>query len=182
MASRDILEAAGQGDQPPCKATGLFFTDADVVVEERPWKVHCVRNGPSTYTYKVLNGPAKFCERTYNSSGTLREELYYNLDTYRRVWKHREWNSEGVLVRLCGYNYDSQYHGNFLTFYHDGAVKTNQIFDTGRRLYDTTTPHYDDQVFIASALWKEMKKLRGMFNGPPAVADDDNDDNNDNDD
>ncbi len=177
MASRDILEASGKGDQPPCKAMGLFFTDADVVVEEPPYKIDEVKGRIRRITHKVLNGPAKFRERNFNSDGTLQEEFYYNIDNYKRIWKHREWNYSGILIRLCGYNYDSRYHGNFLTFYNDGLVKTNQVFNRGRRLYDLTPPHYDDQVFVASALWKEMKKLRGMFNGPPAVADDNNDDN-----
>ena len=182
MASRDILEAAGIGDQPPCVAAGLFFTDADVVVDEQPFRVHEVKGRIKTITHKVLNGPAKFRERTYNSDGMLNEELYYNIDNYKRVWKHTEWYSDGILARVCGYNYSSRYHGSFLTFYGiNGTVKTNHVMNEGRRVHNLMEVQYDDQVFVACALAKEMKKLRGMFYGPPAVADDnDNDDNDDN--
>ena len=173
MASRDIVEAAGVGDQPPCVAAGLFFKSTDVVVEAVPFRVHQVRNGPSTYIYKVLNGPAKFCERSYYYNGTLREEIYYNIDNYKRVWKHTEWYSNGILARVCGYNYSSRYHGSFLTFYDDGSVKTNHVMNEGRRVHDLQEAQYDDQVFIACALSKEMKKLRGMFYGPPTDDDDD---------
>lgn len=177
MASRDILEAAGNGAQPPCKTSGLFFIDADVVVEEPPFRVHEIKGRIKTIVHKVLNGPAKFRERNFYSdgdtstgisaSGTLQEEFYYNVDKYSRIWKHREWYSNGILARICAYNYDSRYHGNFLTFYDNGLIKTNQVFDTGRRLYDMDLRYHDDQVYVAYALCKEMKNLKGMFNGPP---------------
>jgi antitoxin component YwqK of YwqJK toxin-antitoxin module len=171
MASRDIVEAAGVGDQPPCVAGGLFFTEADVVVDDEPVSKIDKKRGGCTVVHKVLNGPAKFRERNFHSDGTLQEEFYYNVDTYRRIWKHREWYSNGILARVCGYNYNSRYHGHFMTFYDNGFLKTNQMFNEGRRIYDLDLWNYDDQVYIACAASKEIKKLKGMFNGPSSADD-----------
>jgi hypothetical protein len=171
MASRDILEVAGKGDQPFCKASGLFFTDADVVVDDEPVSKIDKKKGGYTVIHKVLNGPAKFRTQIYNHNLTLIEEFYYNINEYKRVWKHREWNYDGVLIRVCGYNYDSRYHGHFMTFYYNGFLKTNQVFNDGRRIFDLDLLNYDDQVYIACAVSKEIKKLKGMFNGPPDAAD-----------
>ena len=161
MASREILETAGVGDQPPCKAAGLFFTDADVVVEVES----CNNMFPKLrgiIIHKVLNGPAKYRGRIYDCKGQLQEEMFFNTTIDRPVWKRTVWHKNGLIARLCGHNNNGHYHGTFLTLCSNSRVRTNHVLMNGRRIYqhDFDLPFNDDQVFVAVALAKEVKKLK----------------------
>ncbi len=172
MASREILEAAGVGDQPPCRAAGLFFTDSDVVVDTEP----CNNLFPklsSFIVHKVLNGPAKYRGRIYGRKGQLQEEVFFNTTIDRPVWKRTTWHENGLIARLVGHNYNSSYHGTFFTLCSTGRIKTSHVMMNGRRVYeyDFYRPYNDDQVFVAIAFANDVKKLnKSIFN---AVAEED---------
>ncbi len=168
MASREILEAAGVGDQPPCKAAGLFFKDSDIVVEVEA----CNELFPKLrgiIVHRILNGPAKYRGRIYGRKGQLQEEVFFNTTIDRPVWKRTTWYENGLIARLVGHNYNSSYHGTFFTLCSTGRIKTNHVMMNGRRVYeyDFYRPFNDDQVFVAVALAKDVKKLnKSIFNMP----------------
>jgi hypothetical protein len=168
MASQEIREAAGKGDQPPCKVAGLFLKDTDIIVETES----CNELFPKLsgiIIHRVLNGPAKYRGCIYGRKGQLQEEVFFNTTIDRPVWRKTQWHENGLIARLCGYNNNGHYHGTFLTICSTGRIKTNHVMMNGRRVYeyDFYRPCNDDQVFVAIALANDVKKLnKSIFNNP----------------